>query len=347
MAAVHNQSQQQLVSGDPSQSQQFTTGQYQQDPQTHAAYVAPQGYSHMPPTGVRETAPPGLTHLFGGLNLQNPRVGSNYAPINGSVPAAVPPNMDLSSMQRTYNGQYMLFPNGTMFGSMPQTAHFPQPRLPGHDQVGQLQYMPAGIYPGFVAGAPVVPGAVQGYAWPYSTNGEIMPDLTAPRRNSWSSAEDKSGSAAPMVDAGRQPEYYPAVAPHMDRPFMGYAYGTPSPQAVQPYVPLQMMKTANGYVLQDLEALTQQEPPIPRAVPAMWTNPSELTLAKCLENREGITNVYIRGFLPETTDEMLHAYASRFGKIDRCKAIVDLETGLCKGSVLYTFLFSRLVLTWI
>ncbi|RAH76324.1 polyadenylate-binding protein [Aspergillus japonicus CBS 114.51] len=105
--------------------------------------------------------------------------------------------------------------------------------------------------------------------------------------------------------------------------------GLPQPSGT--CLPLQMMKTPTGYILQDLESLTQQDPPIPRAVPAMWTNPSDLTLAKCLENREGITNVYIRGFLPETTDDMLHAYASRFGKIDRCKAIVDLDTGLCKG----------------
>ena len=84
-------------------------------------------------------------------------------------------------------------------------------------------------------------------------------------------------------------------------------------------------------MVQDLEALTQQHPPIPRAVPSMWTSSSELTLAKCLENREGITNVYIRGFLPETTDEILYSYATRFGQIDRCKAIIDLETGRCKG----------------
>lgn len=96
-----------------------------------------------------------------------------------------------------------------------------------------------------------------------------------------------------------------------------------------------MMRGAEGYVLQDLDALLKQDPAIPPAVPAMWTNPSDLTLAKCLENREGITNVYIRGFLPETTDEMLYAYAARFGKIDRCKAIVDLDTGLCKGYVAY------------
>lgn len=344
MAAMHNQTQQQLVSADPAQSQQFQSGQYHQEPQSHAAYVAPQAYPHMPP-GAREAAAPGLSHLFGGLNLQNQHAGAKYAPVNGSVPTAMAPNMDLSAMQRPYNGQFMYFPNGTMFGSMPQSTPVVQPRLPGHDQMGQLQYMPTGVYPGFVAGTPMVPGAVQGYAWSYSMNGEMMSDLTAPRRNSWSSAEDKNSPATPMVDTRGQTEYYPAMAPALDRPLLGYAFNTPSPQAPQQYVPLQMMKSANGYILQDLEALTQQEPPIPRAVPAMWTNPSDLTLAKCLENREGITNVYIRGFLPETTDDMLHAYASRFGKIDRCKAIVDLETGLCKGSVLRTFLFSCLVLT--
>lgn len=116
--------------------------------------------------------------------------------------------------------------------------------------------------------------------------------------------------------------------------------GLPQPSGT--CLPLQMMKTPTGYILQDLESLTQQDPPIPRAVPAMWTNPSDLTLAKCLENREGITNVYIRGFLPETTDDMLHAYASRFGKIDRCKAIVDLDTGLCKGFVCVLVLISSL-----
>ncbi|KAL2004013.1 hypothetical protein VTN02DRAFT_1076 [Thermoascus thermophilus] len=264
----------------------------------------------MPP-GAREAAAPGLSHLFGGLNLQNQHAGAKYAPVNGGVPTAMAPNMDLSAMQRPYNGQFMYFPNGAMFGSMPQSTPVVQPRLPGHDQMGQLPYMSTGVYPGFVAGTPMVPGAVQG--------------------NSWSSAEGKNSPATPMVDARGQMEYYPAMAPAMDRSLLGYAFNTPSPQAPQQYVPLQMMKSANGYILQDLEALTQQEPPIPRAVPAMWTNPSDLTLAKCLENREGITNVYIRGFLPETTDDMLHAYASRFGKIDRCKAIVDLETGLCKG----------------
>ncbi|KAE8337142.1 hypothetical protein BDV24DRAFT_177890 [Aspergillus arachidicola] len=125
------------------------------------------------------------------------------------------------------------------------------------------------------------------------------------------------------------PYMYPNVLPYTTLPYLVNCNEEQKNESLS--LPFQMMKTPNGYILQDLESLTQQDPPIPRAVPAMWTNPSDLTLAKCLENREGITNVYIRGFLPETTDEMLYAYASRFGKIDRCKAIVDLDTGLCKG----------------
>lgn len=126
---------------------------------------------------------------------------------------------------------------------------------------------------------------------------------------------------------------YTPYAPVMDRTSMPPYPVLPGIQLQQPCLQYQMMKTSNGYIVQDMEMLTQQDPPVPRAIPAMWTNQSELTLAKCLENREGITNVYIRGFPPETTDEMLHAYAARFGEIDRCKAIVDLETGLCKGRV--------------
>ncbi|KAE8356013.1 hypothetical protein BDV28DRAFT_12077 [Aspergillus coremiiformis] len=127
----------------------------------------------------------------------------------------------------------------------------------------------------------------------------------------------------------QMPYMYPNVLPYPPLPYLVNCNEEQKNESFN--LPFQMMKTPTGYILQDLESLTQQEPPIPRAVPAMWTNPSELTLAKCLENREGITNVYIRGFLPETTDEMLYAYAARFGKIDRCKAIVDLDTGLCKG----------------
>ncbi|KAJ5488491.1 hypothetical protein N7539_003381 [Penicillium diatomitis] len=95
--------------------------------------------------------------------------------------------------------------------------------------------------------------------------------------------------------------------------------------------PVQLMLTPNGYTPRNLEVLTSEAPAIPRAVPTVWHTQTEPTLPKCLENREGIKNVYIRGFHPDTTDQMIYDYAKRFGVIERCKAIVDLETGTCKG----------------
>jgi NADPH-ferrihemoprotein reductase len=226
-----------------------------------------------------------------------------------------------------------------MVGGIPHATTFPQPHLSGHDP---LQYTPASVYPAFVAGTSMIPGNIQGYTWPYSVNPDIS-DFNASRGNSLSSSEDNKAAS----DLGIPQNCYPTVGAVERAALASYAYNMPTlPQTMQPYLQYQMMKSSNGYVLQDLEALTQQDPPIPRAVPAMWTNPSDLTLAKCLENREGITNVYIRGFLPETTDEMLHAYASRFGKIERCKAIIDLETGLCKGSDIsffFSFIYTHLV----
>lgn len=43
------------------------------------------------------------------------------------------------------------------------------------------------------------------------------------------------------------------------------------------------------------------------------------------------TNLYIRGLRPETTDQDLHKMCEVFGKIVSTKAIIDNETGKCKG----------------
>ena len=99
--------------------------------------------------------------------------------------------------------------------------------------------------------------------------------------------------------------------------------------------PIQPMKCQDNksYEMVNLDELVNRDPPMPRAVPALWTNQEELSLAKCLQNPEGITNVYIRGFMPDTTDEDLHHWASRFGEIESCKAIIEQDTGKCKGYV--------------
>jgi hypothetical protein len=232
-----------------------------------------------------------------------------------------------------FNGPQIPMPNVGVMNGMPPSGHFGQRQITPYERsMGGYpihQPVPAGVYyPGFVGGTPLTPVNYPHLPWgPPGTHGTPISSLGPHSQNSWAPAED---AKVPMGDFGTSGGYhgFPSL---IDRPPMGSYPMIPSLHLQQPCLQYQMMKTSTGYIIQDLEALTQQDPAIPRAVPAMWTNSSDLTLAKCLENREGITNVYIRGFLPETTDEMLHAYASRFGQIERCKAIVDLETGMCKG----------------
>lgn len=246
-------------------------------------------------------------------------MNSNYRQKYNSRSALPSAMNNLELVPNSYPGQYILLPNSGIIGGAQQVPSF----ITGQtDQMSQCQYFPPGVYPGIAS--TMVPN---GYpSWPYMVNYD-----TQDRQNAWNSGDSQR---IPQTDSAGM--YYPMnyVSSSMDGAgTTAYTFGPmfgalPMPGALPA---LQMMKTTNGYVVQDMEALTQQEPAIPRAVPAMWTNPSEMTLAKCLENREGITNVYIRGFLPETTDEMLHSYAARFGGIERCKAIVDLETSFCKG----------------
>ncbi|EFE43831.1 hypothetical protein TRV_01405 [Trichophyton verrucosum HKI 0517] len=297
---------------------------YMQENQPHHPYVGQQTYG--PPAGVANNPSnvngSVLAHPFNKMSLQSQPNGSKPFPVKGGMPML---NVDMPGMQ--HYGQYMMAPNGPMFGGYPPAPQFGQFPMRATDQGSSLQCIPPNFYPGFPTNPPFTPDCVSGYPWPYYPNGDFPNHGNIPFDPRTSVDEVNTGSPN-MGLSGPPQDYYSGAAPVDRSSAPGYTYNNPTPQQLLPY---QMMKTGSGYVLQDLDALLKQEPPIPRAVPAMWTNPSDLTLAKCLENREGITNVYIRGFLPETTDEMLHNYASRFGKIDRCKAIIDLETGLCKG----------------
>lgn len=231
------------------------------------------------------------------------------------------PNPDFSALPRE-----VLYNTPVMVGGMNAVNHFgqrqvtpPGPAIPG---MPLQSSMSSGVYyPGFVNGAPLTP--VNFPTLPLGAHGAGMNPASTP---SWSIDDGKHALLDYATSTGCHP-----YTPMVDRSAMASYPMMSNINVQQPCLQYQMMKTPTGYIIQDMEILTQQEPPIPRAIPAMWTNQSDLTLAKCLENREGITNVYIRGFPPETTDDMLHAYASRFGEIDRCKAILDLETGSCKG----------------
>jgi hypothetical protein len=235
-------------------------------------------------------------------------------------------NMDLNNIPRAGSGgnPLMVLPNGQ---TVPLSAFYGQQQNSTSDQSSQLPYVPTGMFPSFIGGSNLLPSAISNYNWPYGVPGQL-PDLDPNRRGSWSSNEE-NGPLTPVVGGANYQEQYPH-----------YTYPQTSASAIgQQYIagPIQPMKCADNksYEMVNLDELTQRDPPIPRAVPALWTNQDELSLAKCLQNPEGITNIYIRGFMPDTTDEDLERWASRFGEIESCKAIIEQDTGKCKGHVVY------------
>ncbi|CAI7655172.1 unnamed protein product [Penicillium pancosmium] len=311
---MHHQSSQNTSSSSSGLSSNGQAGQYYNDPRS--SY--PSTYNPAAKTPVREVKSSG-PQVYNGSNMQNQR---NKFTSKAAAPITVNSNLDWSAANRAYNSPLILVPNSSLFGGIPQVPSFITSPITGQtDQVNQFPYVPTGVYQNLGS---MIPGTYS--PWQYVMNYDLQDN-----KQSVCIQADQKGA---QNENGGSLQYYPTpFVPSLDGASLtGYSYPGMFPQVGSLSLPAcQMMKTTNGYVIQDLDALTQQDPAIPRAVPAMWTNPSELTLAKCLENREGITNVYIRGFLPETTDDMLHAYAVRFGKIERCKAIVDLDTGLCKG----------------
>lgn len=321
---MHPQGSQHTSSSGSGQTSSSQSGQYHQnEPRT------PYGPRHQQSTNPTscESSIAGLTNLYNRMALQNTH--SKFGGTKNATSVQMNTTMDWSNANRAYNSPFILLPNSAVFNGVPTVSSFVPNTVPGqNDQIGQFPYLPTGIYPN---AGPVMAGTYS--SWPYLMNYDVQ-DGSNNKQGAWNVADCQKGTH--MENTSQIPYYPSTYLPTVDGNSMAtYSYGGMVPPQLGPLsLPLQMMKTQNGYVVQDLEAITQQDPAIPRAVPAMWTNPSELTLAKCLENREGITNVYIRGFLPETSDDMLHAYAVRFGKIERCKAIVDLDTSLCKG---YTF----------
>ena len=152
-----------------------------------------------------------------------------------------------------------------------------------------------------------------------------VPELVEPRRTSWSS-HDETSPQTPTFGPSQSFSYMPGQSPA--------AYSTPSPMsASQAYYP-HIWKNPNGDVsIIDFWEVMNREPAIPEAVPALRSGPDggRGTLDKILDNRDGTTNVYVRGLQPNTSDDMLAAYGARFGPVVSCKAIIEMSTNECKG----------------
>jgi hypothetical protein len=150
--------------------------------------------------------------------------------------------------------------------------------------------------------------------------------------------ENRRGSYSTTESAPATPYYggafsivrdYPPRVASLDRS----SYTTPSPNATS-LAPIETGKPV-PIVISDrtIDELLKKEPAIPKAVPAVFTPPGQMkTLEQSLENRiPGNRNVYIRGLHPTTDDELLYHFTSRFGAVETSKAIIDTNTGACKG----------------
>lgn len=232
------------------------------------------------------------------------------------------------------NSQLYYLPDGRVLvsGIPTQQGVYQQSSVGYKMAPSQTQFVQQGPYGGFQPGMQIMPNTPQAPTWLTSRpKPEELPDLAVARRNSWSSAEE-AGPGTPFFGSQRGREYLPGVAVADHSPT---AWSTPSPQQLaQAYVPAQILAAPNGqHVYADLDAITLKDPAIPVAIPAPFSpGGGRGTLEKSLRNDLAVTNVYIRGLHPNTTDEMLHAYGARFGEIVSCKAILDLPAGgMCKG----------------
>lgn len=176
---------------------------------------------------------------------------------------------------------------------------------------------------------PFTPGRAH-VAHPRADRGQSDVPGLENRRGSYSTTE--SAPATPFWAGVSTRENGPRVA-SLDRS----VYTTPSPQQMgMASLSIDASKTAMVMSEAALDEILAKEPPVPKAVPAVFTPPGQMkSLEQSMENRiPGNRNVYIRGLHPTTDDELLFHYAARFGPVETSKAIIDTSTGACKGYVL-------------
>ncbi|KAM3424424.1 hypothetical protein BST61_g6429 [Cercospora zeina] len=261
-----------------------------------------------------------LAHGFQGMNMGNQSFAAQAKNAMMSTAAnngysGLPAATSMPASMYGAGGQYM-YPNG--FGAAANT------QSPGMYTPHAPQYMPQLNYGGYQQhdNSPLSQN------WTPTTAGATgeVPTLITPRRGSISSNEN---------DQPTTPSYagypYAGSGVAINRSPSGvFTHSTPSPTSMMASYGMPVAKQpAQSEVSPRIKMLVTRDPAIPRAIPAP-SSPLK-PLDRALENQRGETNVYIRGLLPETTDEMLESWGSRFGDIKSSKSIIDLNTGLCKG----------------
>ncbi|PVH94928.1 hypothetical protein DM02DRAFT_660611 [Periconia macrospinosa] len=263
-----------------------------------------------------------LTSSMAAMNVHGTYGAAMTAKSNGAV--MPPTTSDYNGMQLA-QGHGLWVPN--LYGVMPgatqqQQAMNHSPGMYNHAGAFVPQYSQYGQ--AMVENSPMAAG------WTSRVSSGEMPPLMTPRRDSISSNENDA-PGTPYASGGLY--RYGTSAAIVDRSPNGVynSSATPSPSQLAQYQlvhPLQKQVAVPQLNPRILQLLTK-DPPIPRAIPAP-SSPLK-PLDRSLENKTGETNVYIRGLLPETTDDMLQAWGKRFGDIQSSKSIIDVKTNQCKG----------------
>lgn len=259
----------------------------------------------------------GLVGSFGAFGMAN----NNNLP-QGAAPIAMAPNnympADASIVYPGYGAHQ------ASYMSVPQVADtYAANAAGGH-------YMPQGNIHGYSYVVPFTPGRAASYPDRVDRGGlRDVPGLDN-RRGSYSTTATESTPGTPFFGGSMSDRHNAPRVISADRS----SYTTPSPQQLAVSGMIGPVASKGTRIAEaELQALNEQDPPIPAAVPAVFTTPEQRkSLDQCLENRiEGNKNVYIRGLHPTTDDELLSSYASRFGEVEQSKAIIDTATGACKG----------------
>lgn len=268
-----------------------------------------------------------LAQSFGGMSLQAPYAPAGRSGSQMSASTDYHSGVALSQAPALYlpNGQQLLYPGGHFMSG----ANTTQAAAGLYTPMGS--YVQQNSYPGYGQRTENSPNSQLWTPRVPSDGSQGMPTLITPRRDSVSSNEEHL-PGTPFTGVNTYGSYGNSVTV-LDRSPSGHftQTGTPSPSPFLPQYPLQQFgkSPAASSTPLALQLLVQREPAIPRAIPAP-SSPLK-PLDRCLENKNGETNVYIRGLLPETTDEMLKSWGDRFGDIVSSKAIIDHKTNLCKG----------------
>ncbi|KAI1806219.1 hypothetical protein F4811DRAFT_551176 [Daldinia bambusicola] len=249
-----------------------------------------------------------ILHQFSGLGI------NGLPPIPGMIPMATPDGR-IVHVATNYPSHAVSAP-GVQASGIPtfgypstQPEAYPGPYGGPYYAHGGFQHHP------MLALSPYTPARTNSAREATDTSSRDVPGLDI-RRSSYSTNE--STPATPFLGSMTSRDQGARVTV-----FDRSTYTTPSPHQIVAAEAPQEPKSP----------LLDRDPKIPFAVPAVFTPPENMkTLEQSLVNPiPGNRNVYIRGLHPTTDDALLLKYAERFGPVETSKAIIDSNTGACKG----------------